>query len=209
MKDSHVLVLAKAPEAGRSKTRLCPPYAPDQAAEVAEAALADTLEAVAASGARRRILALDGPPGPWLPPGFDVVAQVSGSFATRLQAAWDHAGGPGVQIGMDTPQVTASMLDHALGLLDDHEALLGLAEDGGWWALGLRQAQPGLFDGVPMSTARTGFDQYIRLRALGLAVRMLPTMRDLDTASDAATIAASAPGTRTSRIVRAMLPRAA
>ncbi|GAB2471058.1 hypothetical protein GCM10027162_78090 [Streptomyces incanus] len=68
-----LLVIAKEPRPGRVKTRLTPPFTPGQAAELAEAALADTLHAVAATPAARRVLVLDGAPGPWLPPGFDVV----------------------------------------------------------------------------------------------------------------------------------------
>ena len=60
----NLLVMAKAPVAGRVKTRLCPPCTPAEAAAIAEAALADTLDAVAACGAGRRIVALDGEPGP-------------------------------------------------------------------------------------------------------------------------------------------------
>src|SRR5690606_23084798 len=69
MQRTHLLVMAKAPVAGRVKTRLVPPLSAAEAAAVAEAALADTLEAVAACGAERRVLALDGEPGPWLPEG--------------------------------------------------------------------------------------------------------------------------------------------
>lgn len=96
--------MAKAPVRGRVKTRLCPPYTPEEAARLAEAALADTLDAVAGCGVSRRILALDGEPGSWLPAGFEVVRQAAGAFDERLAAAWDAARGPGVQIGMDTPQ---------------------------------------------------------------------------------------------------------
>ena len=77
-------------------------------------ALADTLDAVARCGAGRRILALDGPPGEWIPPGFEIIAQRGASFDPRLAAAWSDAAGPGLQIGMDTPQVTAGLLDHCL-----------------------------------------------------------------------------------------------
>lgn len=214
MESAHVLVVAKSPAPGKVKTRLCPPLTPAEAAEVAAAALADTLAAVAASRAARRILALDGPPGWWLPSGFEVIAQASGPLGTRLAAAWRHAGGPGVQLGMDTPQVTPDLLDDALDLVSGprhhggpHDAVLGLAEDGGWWALGLRRWVDGVFDGVPMSTAQTGAAQHARLAALGLDVTTLPTLRDLDTADDARVIAASAPGTRTAHVVRTLLTR--
>jgi rSAM/selenodomain-associated transferase 1 len=196
----HVLVMAKAPVAGRVKTRLCPPCTPVEAAALAEAALADTLEAVAACGATRRVLALDGAPGPWLPPGFRVVPQVAGSFDRRLAHAWAMAGGPGVQIGMDTPQVSPADLDHALGALDKTESALGFAVDGGWWAIGLHRPQPDAFRGLPMSTERTGAAQFARLLALGLDVTLLPTMVDVDTADDLPAVVAAAPATRTARL---------
>lgn len=207
-----MLVVAKEPVAGRVKTRLCPPLDLVAAARVAEAALADTLDAVARCGAGRRILVLDGRPGPWLPAGFEVVPQVRGPLGTRLAAAWSHAGGPGVQIGMDTPQLTPSLLDHALGLVaggDARTAALGAAEDGGWWALGLNRWRRGVFDGVPMSTARTAACQRDRLLALGLAVTDLPVLRDVDTAADALAVAAAAPETRTAGVVRSVLTGAA
>jgi len=198
----HVLVMAKAPVPGRVKTRLSPPFTPGEAAALAEAALADTLDAVAACGAGRRVLALDGEPGPWLPPGFEVVAQTHGSFNRRLAHAWAVAGGPGVQIGMDTPQVRPADLDHALGALDTSSAALGHAADGGWWALGLRRPDGAVFRGLPMSTARTGRAQEARLRALGLDVALLPTLVDLDTADDLAAVVAAGPDTRTARLAR-------
>jgi glycosyltransferase A (GT-A) superfamily protein (DUF2064 family) len=181
---SHLLVMAKSPVPGRVKTRLCPPCTPEEAAALAEAALADTLAAVAACGAGRRILALDGAPGPWLPPGFHVIAQAPGGLDRRLAAGWAAAGGPGVQIGMDTPQVTAHLLDDALATLDTAPAALGRAVDGGWWAIALRRPDARVFVDVPMSTSRTGAAQHARLRRLGLDVAPLPTLVDLDTIGD-------------------------
>ena len=196
----HLLVMAKSPVLGRVKTRLCPPCTPHEAAGLAEAALADTLEAVTASGASRVVLALDGPPGPWLPPGFRVFAQCEGGFDRRLAHAWAEAGGAGVQIGMDTPQVTAADLDHALGALDSAGSALGYANDGGWWAIGLRQPHPHAFRDLPMSTDRTGLAQHDRLRSLGLDVILLPTMVDLDTIDDLPAVVTAGPATRTARL---------
>jgi len=207
---SHVLVMAKAPVAGRVKTRLCPPCTPEEAAALAEAALADTLDAVGACGAGRRILALDGAPGPWLPPGFEVIPQVDGPFDRRLAAAWAVAAGAGVQIGMDTPQVTAGLLDDALAALDSTSAALGLAADGGWWAIALRRPDRRVFAGLPMSTAGTGAAQHARLVALGLSVTELPTLVDLDTAAELPAVTASGSAIRTASLGRrmGMLPAA-
>jgi uncharacterized protein len=192
---SHVLVMAKAPRPGRVKTRLCPPLTEVEAAELAEAALSDTLEAVSRCGADRRLLALDGPPGPWLPSGFEVFPQRGDGLDERLAAAWDHADGPGLQIGMDTPQVTGALLDDSLGRLDGlcTTAVLGPATDGGWWAIGLRKPDASVFLGVPMSSPDTRRAQERRLRALGHDPVMLPPLRDVDTAADAAAVAALAP----------------
>jgi glycosyltransferase A (GT-A) superfamily protein (DUF2064 family) len=196
-----VIVVAKAPVAGRVKTRLTPPLTPDEACAVATAALADTLDAAAACGADRKVLALDGRPGPWLPPGFEVVAQGAGGLDERLARVWTRVGGPAVQVGMDTPQVTGGELDHALAALDRSDAALGLAEDGGWWAIALRAAHPRAFLGVPMSSAGTGAAQLLRLASLRLTVTALPTRRDIDDVDDLRAVAAAAPDTATGRLV--------
>jgi glycosyltransferase A (GT-A) superfamily protein (DUF2064 family) len=190
--------MAKEPVAGRVKTRLCPPYTPEEAAAVAAAALADTLAAAAACRAERRIVALAGEPGPWLPAGFEVIAQRGVGLAQRLANAWVDAGGPGIQIAMDTPQVRPSELDCLLGHVEAGRAVLGHAPDGGWWVIGLAGVDPrAVFDNIPMSTPITGELQEQRLRALGQAVWQAPRCRDIDTAADLAAVSADAPWTRT------------
>lgn len=217
----RLIVLAKSPVAGRVKTRLCPPFRPAEAAELAAAAIADTLVAASAAAqlASRRgwqlepVLVLDGNPDGWLPGllGHDlrdqlrmpVVAQRGDQLDSRLAAAFEDASGglPALLIGMDTPQVTPGLLVRAVGLLaaPGCDAVLGHAEDGGWWTLGLRQADPALLHGVPMSTPFTGAAQEARLLAAGLRVSHVEPLLDVDTAEDAERVAALAPGTRFAR----------
>ncbi|GGW82987.1 TIGR04282 family arsenosugar biosynthesis glycosyltransferase [Streptomyces caelestis] len=185
-----LLVIAKEPRPGRVKTRLTPPFTPEGAAALAEAALTDTLRTVAETPVRRRVLVLDGTDGPWLPPGFDVVPQCAGGLDERLAAAFADCDGPALLIGMDTPQVTPSLLTVDF---DGYDACLGPADDGGFWALGLAEPVPELLRGVPMSTPVTGAVQRDRLVAAGLRVRDLPRLRDVDTAADAEAVAAMAP----------------
>ncbi|MET8752481.1 DUF2064 domain-containing protein [Streptomyces sp. NPDC004667] len=185
-----LLVIAKEPLPGRVKTRLTPPFTPAEAAALAEASLADTLAAVAATPAARRVLVLDGRPGPWLPSGFEVLPQSAGTLDERLAAAFGACSGPALLIGMDTPQVTPALLTVDW---DGYDAWFGPAVDGGFWALGLAEPDPALLRGVPMSVARTGAVQYARLRAAGLRTGRLPLLRDVDTAEDARLVAASAP----------------
>ena len=185
-----LLVIAKEPRPGRVKTRLTPPFTPEEAAALAEASLVDTLHVLLATPARRRVLVLDGAPGPWLPPGFDVVPQCGGGLDERLAAAFAGCDGPALLIGMDTPQVTPALLTVDFA---DCDAYFGPAEDGGFWALGLADPDPALLRGVPMSTPTTGAVQRARLTAAGLCVRDLPPLRDVDTAYDAELVAAEAP----------------
>ncbi|WP_327312613.1 TIGR04282 family arsenosugar biosynthesis glycosyltransferase [Streptomyces sp. NBC_01235] len=197
-----LLVIAKEPRPGRVKTRLTPPFTPAEAAALAEAALTDTLHAVAAAPATRRILVLEGTPGPWLPPGFDVVPQCDGGLDERLAAAFADCDGPALLIGMDTPHVTPELLTVDFTGCD---AWFGPAEDGGFWALGLAEPDPELLRGVPMSTAVTGAVQRERLVGAGLRVRDLPWLRDVDTAADAEEVAAAAPhGLFASRLAELM-----
>lgn len=194
--NAALLVIAKAPVPGRVKTRLCPPCTPEQAAALAQAALTDTLEAVAATPAARHVCVLDGPPGPWLPAGFEVVAQRGDGLAARLASAFDDVAQPALLVGMDTPQLTPGLLAAGLRMLAAADAVIGLAPDGGYWAIGLRQPDRSLFDGVPMSTAATGAAQLTRLEEAGLRVAHLPPLRDVDTIADARAVAAAAPGSR-------------
>jgi hypothetical protein len=198
-----LLVIAKEPVPGRVKTRLVPPCTLRQAAALAEAALADTLHAVLAAPARRRVLVLDGEPGPWLPPGFDVVPQCVGGLDERLAAAFAAVSGPALLVGMDTPQLTPGLLTVDWEGID---AWFGPAADGGFWGLGLRVPDAALVRGVPMSTADTGAVQRARLQAAGLRVAELPRLRDVDTAADAVAVARQAPLSRFAARARELAP---
>lgn len=201
----QILVIAKAPEPGRSKTRLSPPLTPSQAAAVAEAALTDTLAAVAATPATRRVLVLEGEVGPWLPSGFDVLPQRGEGLDERLTAAFLDAGCPSFLIGMDTPQVTPELLEGCLAAMDNHDVVLGPAHDGGWWGIGSRIPVARLFEGVPMSTNVTADAQRDRLRDLGLVWHELPGLRDVDTMEDARAVADEAPDTLFARALRSLV----
>jgi uncharacterized protein len=194
----HLIVIAKAPIPGRVKTRLCPPCSPEQAASIAEASIADTLETVISVPGVRPVVALDGAAGDRIPERVAVVAQRGDGLAERIAAAFDDVGGPSLLIGMDTPHVTVAGLADACERLaaPGVDAVLGPAVDGGWWALGLREPDPRVLLGVPMSSDHTLERQRARLRSSGRRVDELPTMRDVDTACDALVVASSIPGSR-------------
>lgn len=204
-----LLVIAKAPVPGRVKTRLTPPFTPEEAADLAAAALADTLSAVsAARGASRRVLVLHGDPGPWVPAGFDVIPQRGDGLAERLAAAFADVGGPAFLVGMDTPQVTPAHLEAGLAAVRQGHAAFGAAPDGGYWGIGLHRPDPAVFEGVPMSEDDTGAVQLARLAALGLKTAMLAPLRDVDTMADARAVAAEAPHGRFAAALARIAPLA-
>ena len=193
-----LIVLFKSPAPGVTKTRLTPPCTPAQAATLAAAALQDTLAAAAATPAARRVLVIDGRPGPWCPPGFELIAQRGCGLDERLESAFADVGAPALLVGMDTPQLVPRLLTDGLRALDrdDVDAVLGPSADGGYWSVGLQRACPGAFAGVPMSRGDTGAAQRARLNSLGMRVLELPLLRDVDVIEDARAVAALAPATR-------------
>jgi rSAM/selenodomain-associated transferase 1 len=208
------LVVAKAPVPGQAKTRLGAVVGPQRAAELAAAALLDTLEAcVEAFGTERCHLALaghlaDGARADDLTAatdGWTVHPQRGEGFAERLAHAHTDAaeatGAPVVQIGMDTPQVEPRHLLEAAKLLTGpHDAVLGPAYDGGWWLLGV--GGPHLLAHlaeVPMSTEETGALTRMALEKAGATIRDVEVLRDIDEVADADAVAALAPATRFGR----------
>jgi glycosyltransferase A (GT-A) superfamily protein (DUF2064 family) len=203
MNTSHltrIVLLAKAPVAGCSKTRLTPSYTPTQAAAIAEACLRDTLDSIyaltIADNGFDALVSLDGAPGAWLPSDMPVLAQGDGGHDIRIARAMEQSVQPAgrqpadavVLIGMDTPQLTPELLRDAAQLTRSADSAFGPAHDGGWWLLGLRRRHAlrarDFVLGVPMSTSRTGELQRQRLRRYGLSIETLPTLRDIDTAED-------------------------
>jgi glycosyltransferase A (GT-A) superfamily protein (DUF2064 family) len=119
--------------------------------------------------------------------------QRGAGLAVRLVNAFRDTALPGVAsllIGMDTPQVTPKLLAAVADGLADADAVLGPAEDGGWWALALRDPRHAeVLRAVPMSTSDTGTRTVAALRERGLGVAYAEPLRDVDTAVDAVLVA--------------------
>jgi hypothetical protein len=202
-----VLVVAKAPVPGQAKTRLAASIGAQAAADIAAAALLDTLDAVAAAQVQSRVVALtgdlaDASGGDEIRSrlaDFTVVPQRGAEFAERLANAHidaaEAAGGlPVLQIGMDTPQVTADLISECARELSpasgrypqaERRAVLGMARDGGWWVLGVMDAtMAGCLRGIPMSRSDTGVATLAALEDTGIDVSLVPTLADVDTVDD-------------------------
>ena len=209
-----VLVVARSPVPGVAKTRLAATIGPGAAADLAAAALLDTLDAAHASGApvvvavtgdlmraaRRDAVRTALRRGTVLEQrGHGLAERLVNAHADAHALAGRRSGsGPAVfQIGMDTPQVTSGMLVDALAAAGSYDAVLGPAIDGGWW--GLAVTHPGLADvlaRILMSTSSTGRLTRAALEATGAGVWSLAPLRDVDEWSDAVAVARDAPAGR-------------
>ncbi|MGF2947312.1 TIGR04282 family arsenosugar biosynthesis glycosyltransferase [Mycobacterium sp. Lab-001] len=210
-----LLVVAKAPEPGLAKTRLAATVGERVAADIAAAALLDTLDAVVAAPVAARVVALTGNLEAATGAAeirrrlesCTVITQRGKDFGDRLANAHaDSANGyPVLQIGMDTPQVTAGLLAGCAKRLLAAPALLGPACDGGWWVLGV--ATPAMAEclrTVPMSRPDTGKLTLKALRANGIEVQLADELSDFDVVDDiAAVYSACAAESRFARVVRA------
>lgn len=226
-----LVVLAKAPVPGQAKTRLTPPFTEHQAAGLAAAALLDTLDAVTQAhrrlGGPTPVVALAGDVSRGAAPEavqaaleqLRVVPQRGDGLAERIAAAHADAAATVVggartatlQIGMDTPQVTADLLVDAAGRLtrpDGPAGVLGPAADGGWWVLGLRDPQAAvLVVEVEMSTPFTFERTRQALRRGGITAETLSSLVDVDDAAACTTVAEAAPATRFAALARTLAPR--
>jgi len=210
--DGVVVVMAKAPVAGHVKTRLCPPLTAEQAALVARAALEDTLDAVDASRATRKVLALEGDladsaGGPLtVPDGMEVIGQRPGGLDRRLAGAFDDVGERAAIVAMDTPQVTAELLDEALEALDSHDAAIGPTADGGYWTIALADPSLDVIRGVPMSVADTYAEQVARITGAGASLAVLRELIDVDDIAAAAAVSRAIPESRFGGLIADLSP---
>ncbi|WAC90920.1 TIGR04282 family arsenosugar biosynthesis glycosyltransferase [Mycobacterium sp. Aquia_213] len=210
-----LLVVAKAPEPGRAKTRLAATVGDRVAAEIAAAALLDTLDAVAAAAVSARVVALTGDLDAAAGAtqirqrleSFTVIEQRGVDFADRLANAHADAadGFPVLQIGMDTPQVNAELLTDCARRLLQSPAVLGPADDGGWWVLGVqRPAMAECLRTVPMSLPDTGELTRKALHDNGIDVISVQQLSDFDVVDDVAAVReACGPSSRFARVTRA------
>lgn len=195
MSRGELVVFAKAPVAGRVKTRLCPPLTPDEAARFYAAMLADVLEATKAFCLALElapVLAVDPASAcPDLaalaPEGFRVVPQQGAGLAQRMTHAVEvaaAAGAPRIVLrGSDSPALDLATVRRAVEGLDDHDLVLCPDLDGGYGLVALRRPVPGLFD-HPMSTERVLDDTLAAAQRAGLTAHVLPPRFDIDDADD-------------------------
>lgn len=190
-----LMVMAKKPLAGRTKTRLSPPLSGQQATDLYRCLLLDTLELMKrVEGVRPIIAYLPSDAEPFFRrfalPGFDFVPQVGEDLGERLDNVLTHCLQMGynraVVMDSDSPTLPLDYLRQAFRELDDPtvDVVLGPCEDGGYYLIGLKSPCPALFRGIVMSTPTVTAETLERAQEQGLRVACLSQWYDVDTSED-------------------------
>ena len=182
-RQATICVFAKPPIAGQVKTRLAAALGTEGAARLARAFLEDTLEAVRLLPWARCVLATTGPIEVDLP----LIQQGEGDLGARIERVLRAALAltpRALAIGADAPALPLRLLEAARVALERSDAVLGPAEDGGFYLLGVRSCPEGLLADLPWSAADTCARTEERLRQRGLRVELLETWFDVDVPDD-------------------------
>jgi len=196
-----IAIMAKAPEPGHVKTRLCPPLSGETAAELARCFLLDTVERVRGIERTRSAILYTPPEAQTffagVAPGYVLVPQSGGDLGARMASAFDvllaRGHSPVLVIGSDTPSLPRTVFHDALARFAEPEIdlVLGPSDDGGYYLIGLRARHPELFDAMPWSSDRVAQETVRRGEKAGLGIAVLPRWFDVDTPADLARLAQS------------------
>jgi hypothetical protein len=189
-----LIVMAKRPFPGQTKTRLTPPLTPQQAADLYECFLRDVLDIVQRVPDITPFTAASPPETqPYfaqLAPGFGFVPQIGQNLSQRLHFVMAHLLQDGFEqvaaINSDSPDLPVSYLAQAFTLLDDPtvDVVFGPCEDGGYYLIGWKRPNPHLILDVPMSTDHVLRDSLAIAEEESLRVALLPEWYDVDDTAD-------------------------
>lgn len=189
-----VCVFAKPPVAGEAKTRLARVIGEGAAVQLARAFFEDTWAAVSALAWARPILATTAPDASAFGlsgQAVEVWAQGAGDLGARMERVLARAvgeAGCAILIGADLPGLPPEHLEIARDDLAHHEAVLGPADDGGFYLVGLSRVPRGVFDGLRWSAPDTLVQTERRLVERGLTLARAPSWFDVDEIYDLARV---------------------
>jgi rSAM/selenodomain-associated transferase 1 len=202
--------MAKASRPGLSKTRLCPPLTPEEAARFNTAFLQDVAANIRAAGSAADVRGYFkgsisgymafGPPGsePFfrdiLPQGIGLLECWLPNFGDCLFNAitqqLDQGHQAAVVLNSDSPTLPTSLLVETAEVLarPGDRVVLGPSTDGGYYLLGLKAPHRRMFENIDWSTERVARQTLERAREIGLSVHTLPAWYDVDDADALRTV---------------------
>ena len=190
--DRALLVVAKQPVPGQTKTRLCPPLTHAQAADLYECFLRDTLDTM------RTVMKVKAIIG-YLPddaqeyfrqlaPDMELIGQLGETLGERLdhllKVTLNNGFQQAVIMDSDSPTLPASYLIQAFDQLAEADVVLGPTRDGGYYLIGAKRPQSQLVRQVQMSTPHVLSDTLKLAKAIGITIALLPIWYDVDNISD-------------------------
>ncbi len=188
MTDPTLILFAKYPVPGRVKTRLMPALGAEGAARLHRRLAKRTFDTLVVSGYRVEVqydLTSEAEFRAWLGGGAEYVQQVQGDLTNRLLAA--RRAGPHIFFGADTPDLTVEIVRDAAELLvHSHDVVIGPAEDGGYYLIGMKYPLPQLLRDMPWSTEQVLPTTLARLKELAIEPFLLETLADCDRPDDLA-----------------------
>lgn len=189
-----VVLMAKQPQAGKTKTRLCPPFSPEEAAELYEALLKDTLALAGGLEGIQMAVAISPPESlgyfeQIAPPGT-LMLQVQGvtigvCLEQSLRALLNLGYQKVLALNTDGPSLPREYLLQAVHLLDAHDLVLGPSEDGGYYLVGIKKRHPTIFENIPWSTGAVLARTLEQAEKLRLRAALTPPWYDVDSPADA------------------------
>jgi uncharacterized protein len=196
-----LVVMAKRPLPGHTKTRLCPPLSPEAACQLYEGFLKDTLDLLRKTPDVTRYIAYL-PQGEEnyfrnLAPDFELISQLGDDLGERLDSVVTACLSNGfeqvVVMDSDSPTLPPDTGDRAFAALARTDVVLGPCEDGGYYLIGLKRPSPALMRNLPMSTPTVLMDTVRIARRANLGVTLLPVWYDVDTAAELEQLVAELP----------------
>lgn len=185
-----LVIFIKNPELGKAKTRLAESVGAERALQIYRALLSHTRSVTQKVAARRMLFysAFIDQNDDWSNVNFEKHLQTSGGLGERMTAAFQQAfaqtGGPVLIVGSDCAQLTPAMVEAGIKALQEHDFVIGPAEDGGYYLLGMRAFHPEVFKDVAWST-ETVLPQTLEIIAKnGWSHDLLPVLSDIDYEED-------------------------
>lgn len=180
-----LVLFAKFPVPGYAKTRLIPALGADGAARVHRLLTERTVAILLASGGQLEVRHAGADATAfrdWLGSEPALVAQVDGGLSERLIDAGRD--GPHIFFGADTPDLSVEIVCAAMAALAAHDIVIGPAEDGGYYLIGMKEARPELMRDMAWSTEQVFPETLRRCKAMGLSVALMPVLADCDQPDD-------------------------
>jgi hypothetical protein len=193
MNETVIVIMAKQPQAGKTKTRLYPLISPQQAADLYQALLLDTIVLAADQTWTDLALAitpLDSRPYfETITPAGTLLLPVDGAdigacLAKALQLAFEKGYRKALALNSDGPSLPAMYLRQAKRSLLQADLVLGPGEDGGYYLVGMKQLYPKLFEGIAWSTEKVLAQTMERAASQGLRTDLTQAWYDVDTPAD-------------------------